>query len=88
MTRSAAPDRQRLRPAGSLRSPSVHVVRVGSTIDRCLICWPDHPEVSTGRFTAVAGGLSHWCAIRIDGSITCWGDNDRGQAIPPRTFPR
>ena len=25
----------------------------------------------------------HNCALRTDGRITCWGNNDHGQATPP-----
>ncbi len=34
----------------------------------------------TGR---VAAGTEHTCAIKADGSLVCWGRNDKGQATPP-----
>ena len=38
---------------------------------------------TTGRFTAVSAGFSHTCGVAEDGSVTCWGKNDAGQATPP-----
>ena len=38
---------------------------------------------SDGQFTAVSAGGSHSCGLRTDGTITCWGANDSGQANPP-----
>ena len=34
-------------------------------------------------YTAVAAGGAHSCALGTDGAVTCWGDNDWGQAEPP-----
>ena len=36
-----------------------------------------------GDFTAVAVGWDHSCGIRRDRTVSCWGDNARGQAAPP-----
>ena len=38
---------------------------------------------SRGGFKAVSAGGAHTCAIRTDGTVTCWGDNAHGQADPP-----
>ena len=38
-----------------------------------------------GTFRSVSVGLSHVCGVRNDGSITCKGQNDYGQANPPQT---
>ena len=35
------------------------------------------------RFTAIAAGALHTCGIRLDGGISCWGDDEDGQASPP-----
>ena len=37
----------------------------------------------TGRFTAVAAGTEHTCAIRESGAIACWGGNWAGQTDVP-----
>ncbi|MDE0709715.1 MAG: S-layer homology domain-containing protein [bacterium] len=36
-----------------------------------------------GDFTAVAVGWDHSCGLRRDRTVTCWGDNGKGQAAPP-----
>jgi len=40
------------------------------------------PAGSTG-VVAVAAGWHHSCALRDDGSVFCWGNNDSGQGTPP-----
>ena len=37
-----------------------------------------------GPFTEVSAGDSHTCGVKADGTIACWGRNDRGQAPPSR----
>ena len=43
---------------------------------------PDGPEVDAapmvGSWTAVALGGHHACGLKTDGSLWCWGRNDRG----------
>ncbi len=34
-------------------------------------------------FVAIGAGWYHACGIGIDGALTCWGDDDSGQASPP-----
>ena len=34
-------------------------------------------------FTALDAGDQHSCAIRTNGTIACWGNNEHGQADPP-----
>ena len=36
-----------------------------------------------GPFSEFSRGLDHVCALRSDGRIACWGDNDYGQSSPP-----
>ena len=33
--------------------------------------------------TAISAGGSHNCAIKADGTISCWGNNEHGQTNPP-----
>ena len=35
-----------------------------------------------GDFVAIDAGNGHSLALRRDGSVACWGDNDDGQAPP------
>ena len=42
--------------------------------------WPVLPAGVDGEFVAVAAFACHSLAIRRDGSIACWGENDAGQA--------
>jgi predicted small secreted protein len=39
-------------------------------------------------FSQVSAGGSHTCGIMTDGSVTCWGNNQDGQANPPAGFCR
>ncbi len=41
------------------------------------------PQKSSGGFIEVSRGYDHACALGDDGSISCWGANDVGQASPP-----
>ena len=41
------------------------------------------PSVPATGFVDVSRGYDHACALHSDGSITCWGRNDLGQATPP-----
>ena len=43
---------------------------------------PTPPAPTTG-FVDVSRGYDHACALHSNGSITCWGRNDVGQATPP-----
>ena len=36
-----------------------------------------------GTFTQVAGGASHTCGLKTDGTLACWGDNSSGQSTAP-----
>ncbi len=36
-----------------------------------------------GPFTEFSRGADHVCALRSDGRIACWGDDDYGQSSPP-----
>jgi len=43
--------------------------------------WPSHG--AGGSFASVSAGSSHTCALKIDGTIACWGANVSGQTAPP-----
>ena len=36
-----------------------------------------------GAFTAIIGRSSHWCVIKADSTVECWGGNDSGEANAP-----
>ncbi len=40
---------------------------------------PTPLDVPPGRYTAIAVGTGHACAITEDGAVVCWGDNEHGQ---------
>ena len=63
-------------------------VSVGGNIcalntDGGVVCVRDQALVPTGRFVQVSAGRSHGCALRVDGTLACWGENRFGQATPP-----
>ena len=41
------------------------------------------PLPDNERFTEITAGFGHACGVRQDGGISCWGNNDEGQATPP-----
>ena len=41
------------------------------------------PGPPTGTYTTITAGHNHNCAIRTDATITCWGNNNLGQADTP-----
>ena len=40
-------------------------------------------DAPKGKFTAIAPGHNHSCALRVDQTIACWGNNDHGQTDAP-----
>ena len=36
-----------------------------------------------GGFDSVSAGNEHTCGVRVDGSVACWGSDNRGQTTPP-----
>ena len=69
----------------------------GIRIDGTGACWPvrqgsnqewNLPELRLSqRFLDIGAGHDHACGLLADGSITCWGRNRDGQALPPPTQP-
>jgi len=53
----------------------------------CIVSWGeqrfDGRDFKDAQFTAVAAGRFHSLALKSDGSIVGWGDDDYGQASPP-----
>ncbi len=61
---------------GQLGGPSAETCNVGSVFD----CSSVPIEVrGDHHFTSIAVGLEHMCALALDGSVFCWGDNEFGQ---------
>ena len=48
-----------------------------------VVASPGFPCPRNERFTEITAGFGHTCGIRQDGGISCWGNNDEGQATPP-----
>lgn len=56
-----------------------------------VVCWgwndygqADAPPL--GRFTALAAGNAHNCAIRVDKTIVCWGHGPHVKTLPEGAF--
>src|SRR5262245_9560988 len=50
-------------------------------------CLPDQAQGTTCSLD-VASGATHTCAVRIDGTVWCWGANDNGQLGDNSTMER
>ena len=48
---------------------------------RALI--PESPSALGRQFSAVTAGSRHSCGLRSDDTISCWGNNEDGQATAP-----
>ncbi|WP_419850599.1 hypothetical protein [Candidatus Poriferisocius sp.] len=59
-----------------------HIVPGGCTDGTPATTGPSN-QTPSGLYTAVAAGVQHACAIRTDRTISCWGDNESGQASAP-----
>ena len=61
----------------------------GRIVDDKQHCWrlkvdaeiPD--DVVTGDFVQFSDSGYHTCAVKSDGTVACWGRDDRGEASPP-----
>lgn len=54
----------------------------GAGVLECAACPGapfEHRALSMANVAAVAAGSDHACASRVDGSVWCWGANDRGE---------
>lgn len=75
------------------RSASQRVDRtaVASGIDAAYLALgltpPVRAEPLEGTYVQVAAGADHSCALRVGGSVRCWGDDTHGQVSPPILGP-
>ncbi len=59
---------------------------VMAELDTGVFAWQDYQgSFWEGEFRSVSIGLSHACGLRLNGSLTCKGQNHHGQASPPQT---
>ena len=62
---------------GQLGGPSAETCNFGNIGD--FDCSSSPVAVSGNiQFTSIAVGLEHMCALALDGSVFCWGDNEFG----------
>jgi alpha-tubulin suppressor-like RCC1 family protein len=62
---------------GALGVEASDACELGSAPGKCAL--PLRQPADALRFTAVATGLNHSCAISTSGVLYCWGSNDHGQ---------
>ena len=43
----------------------------------------DTEEGDPAAFSSVAAGANHYCRLRVNGTVTCWGSNSQGQLDAP-----
>ena len=74
---------ERLLPTKRFFPPTAAVDRWLASSPLSVTTAAPAPSSNTGGFTAISAGTWHSCALRTDGTIACWGDNDDGQSDPP-----
>src|SRR5450432_27661 len=62
---------------GALGVDASDACELGAAPGKCAL--PLRQPADSLRFTAVATGLNHSCAINTSGVLYCWGSNDHGQ---------
>ena len=62
---------------GATERPSPTVTPSPAVTPQSTPAWSPTPTLS------VSAGWAHTCAVEADGSVTCWGDDEKGQASPP-----
>ncbi len=64
-------------------------IQAGGTHSGALICWgneyDDRAVSRIGPYKGLAVGLTHTCALRMDGTAFCQGGNEYGESTPPQT---
>ncbi len=59
------------------------IIRPDETV-ACFDVMKDMVNVPKGPVKGLAIGIAHGCVVREDDRIECWGNNESGQASPPR----
>ena len=70
-------------PPNSDTTPAPPASPTGAQSDTAPAPSAETPGGPETRFTAIAAGLYHSCGVRTDNTITCWGNNEYGEADPP-----
>ena len=54
-------------------------------MDGSVAWWGSSGRITppAGEFASVSAGGKHTCGVRMDGSVSCWGNNSYRQATPP-----
>ena len=68
---------------GADANSGVYCIATGPSTRHCWGRYGADANAPAGRFTQVAVGYGHSCGLQADGTISCWGINDRGQADAP-----
>ena len=63
----------------------ITITNPDGTLTTNPITWPTttQPPSASDTYTAITASQHHFCALRSDGVVACWGPNDNGQAAPP-----
>ncbi len=75
--------RQADRSWGERQLPRARFFPTTAGVGRWLASSPVTLGSAGSRYTAISASGQHSCALRGDGTITCWGDNGYGQTNAP-----